>query len=191
MGWRLFLHLIACPRQLSVLAHFSESWINILKISDRKRLVSISSIRPLLYVANSLRVINYMLEIVGTDMHQLAVELDTFKNDFDVDGNHVAIDTTSISQPVAVESLNSTGVDLKSGKNITVIIQYNGSQNLIYVNVRDTDHPPKNVIKQPINLSDIVPSSVYVGFTAATGALAESHQLLEWSLTSQPLPLSE
>ncbi|KAK9207913.1 hypothetical protein WN944_000262 [Citrus x changshan-huyou] len=83
----------------------------------------------------------------GNDMHQLAVELDTFKNDFDVDGNHVAIDTTSISQPVAVESLNSTSVDLKSGKNITVIIQYNGWQNLIYVNVRDTDHPPKNVIK--------------------------------------------
>ncbi|KDO61711.1 hypothetical protein CISIN_1g046308mg, partial [Citrus sinensis] len=120
----------------------------------------------------------------GEDMHQIAVELDAYKNDFDLDGNHVAIDIKSVRQPVALESLNSTGVDLKSGRNITVRIECNGWQNLLYVNVHYADHPPKNVIKQPINISDIVPSSVYVGFTAATGAFSESHQLLEWSLTS-------
>ncbi|KAL9440050.1 hypothetical protein AB3S75_018835 [Citrus x aurantiifolia] len=120
----------------------------------------------------------------GEDMHQIAVELDAYKNDFDLDGNHVAIDIKSVRQPVALESLNSTGVDLKSGRNITVRIECNGRQNLLYVNVHYADHPPKNVIKQPINISDIVPSSVYVGFTAATGAFSESHQLLEWSFTS-------
>ncbi|KAK9210963.1 hypothetical protein WN943_000336 [Citrus x changshan-huyou] len=168
MGWHLFLHLLTTPHQLKATAHISESWMNL----PKGKLLA------------SYRNLFLILQTVGEDMHQIAVELDAYKNDFDLDGNHVAIDIKSVRQPVALESLNSTGVDLKSGRNITVRIECNGWQNLLYVNVHYADHPPKNVIKQPINISDIVPSSVYVGFTAATGAFSESHQLLEWSLTS-------
>ncbi|KAF5940855.1 hypothetical protein HYC85_022022 [Camellia sinensis] len=48
-------------------------------------------------------------------VHQLAIEFDTYKNEFDPDDNHIAIDTVSVQSPVAVKSLNSTGINLKSG----------------------------------------------------------------------------
>lgn len=126
--------------------------------------------------------------IVGGNVQQLAVELDTYKNDFDPDGNHVAIDTKNVTNPIAVQSLNSTGVDLKSGRDIKVRIEYNGQMRLLYVNVHYSDRPPKTIIKQSLNISDVVPSSVFVGFTAATGAFSESHQILDWTFITTPLP---
>ncbi|KAL2545182.1 putative L-type lectin-domain containing receptor kinase S.5 [Forsythia ovata] len=41
----------------------------------------------------------------GGVLRQLAVELDTYKNAREIDGNHVSIDTTSVDSPVAVKSL--------------------------------------------------------------------------------------
>lgn len=116
------------------------------------------------------------------------MELDTYKNDFDPDGNHVGIDTTSVREPVVAMSLNSTGVDLKSGGEITVRIDYDGWMKSLNVYVSYSGSPLQNILRQQINMSDIVPTSVYVGFSAATGAFSESHRLLNWAFITKPLP---
>lgn len=38
-------------------------------------------------------------------------------------------------------------------------------------------------------MRDTVPNYVYVGFTASTGTLSESHRVLDWNFTSYELPL--
>lgn len=120
----------------------------------------------------------------------MGVELDTFMNEFDPDGNHIAIDTTSITSPVAVASLNGTGVDLKSGRDIEVKIDYDGSSEMLCVSVGYSRTHLKSILNHSIALSNIVPSTVYVGFTASTGStFPQSHQILNWVFTSVPLPM--
>ena len=114
--------------------------------------------------------------------------MDTYMNEFDPDGNHVGIVTTSIINPVASESLNSTGIDLKSGRDIEVKIDYDGYVKMILVSVGYTRGKLKSILNHSITLPDIIPSTVYVGFTASTGkAFPESHQVLNWVFTSVPL----
>lgn len=64
-------------------------------------------------------------------VRQLAVELDTYMNEFDPDGNFTGIDTTSTTKPVAAKSLNSTGIDLKSGREINIKIHYDGHKQML------------------------------------------------------------
>ncbi|KAH9799128.1 hypothetical protein WN943_000319 [Citrus x changshan-huyou] len=96
----------------------------------------------------------------GENTQQLAVELDTCENDFDLDGNRVGINTTSASEPVAAKSLCTSGVELKSGRKLTVIIRYNGSKKSLYVYVHYVGNPSKKILKQHIDISNIVPSSI-------------------------------
>ncbi|XP_041022758.1 probable L-type lectin-domain containing receptor kinase S.5 [Juglans microcarpa x Juglans regia] len=123
----------------------------------------------------------------GGVVRQLAVELDTSMNDFDPDGNHIGIDTTSIIHPFAAKSLNSTGIDLKSGRDIKCKIDYDGLSNMLLVSVGYSGNPLVNVLSRSIVMSDTVPSSVFVGFTASTGTFPESHQVIDWAFTSVPL----
>lgn len=123
-------------------------------------------------------------------MKQVAIELDTFMNhEFDdPDGNHIAIDTTSIMNPVVSKSLNSTGIDLKSGRDIKFIIDYDGWNQILQVSVGYSKNPTVSFLNQSIDMSKMVPNYVYVGFTASTGTLLESHQVLDWVFTSVELP---
>lgn len=84
------------------------------------------------------------------------------KNEWDPDGNHIGIATTSIFKPVTAVSLNGSSID--AGNQL------------------------KSILNQSIDISDFVSRSVYVGFTASTGKVsAESHQVLDWTFTSEPL----
>ncbi|GAU36440.1 hypothetical protein TSUD_19750 [Trifolium subterraneum] len=126
----------------------------------------------------------------GGNYQQIGVELDTFMNEFDPDGNHIGIVTTSITNPVAFHSLNNTEVDLKSGRDIEVKVDYNGWTKMISISIGYSNSQLKSVLNHSINLPDIIPTSVYVGFTASTGkTLPESHQILNWFFTSVPLPV--
>ncbi|PON76971.1 Serine/threonine protein kinase [Trema orientale] len=125
----------------------------------------------------------------GGMFRQLAVELDTFMNEFDIDGNHIGIVTTSIINPVVEKSLNSTGIQLNSGRDIKVKIDYDGLNNMLSVSLGYSENPLVSFLNRSISMSDIVPRSVYVGFTASTGTLPETHQVLNWVFTSVPLSL--
>ncbi|KAJ7966169.1 Lectin receptor kinase [Quillaja saponaria] len=126
----------------------------------------------------------------GGVVQQLAVELDTFMNEFDPDDNHIGLDTTSITNSVATGSLYNAGIDLKSGRDIKVKIDYDGWSNQLLISMGYTGNRLVRVLNHSIIMSDTVPSSVYVGFTASTGPLPESHQVLSWMFTSVPIPLS-
>lgn len=118
------------------------------------------------------------------------MELDTFMNEFDPDGNHIGIVTTSITNPIAFSSINSTNVDLKSGRDVIVKVDYNGWSKTISVSIGYSNSQLKSVLNHSVNLPDIIPSSVYVGFTASTGkTFPETHQILNWFFTSVPLPV--
>ncbi|CDP20853.1 unnamed protein product [Coffea canephora] len=117
----------------------------------------------------------------GGILRQLAVELDTYKNEHEPDNNHVAIVTTSVQYPIASKSLNSNGVYLRSGKEITVEIDYDGWEKDLQVSVAYSGNPLINVLSQNIVLEDTVPQSTYVGFTASTAYFFETHQILSWN----------
>ncbi|KAI3691068.1 hypothetical protein L2E82_49285 [Cichorium intybus] len=123
-------------------------------------------------------------------LRQLAVELDTYKNEYysDPDGNHIAIDTVSIQNPVVVKSLGKTGIDLKSGRDITVQITYDGWEKILKILVAYSGEPHVEFIKQRIIMKRTVPRQVYIGFTGATGGARESHHVLNWNFTSTELP---
>lgn len=125
----------------------------------------------------------------GGVIKQLGIELDTFMNhEFDPDDNHIAIDTTSIMDPVAIKSLNSSGINLKSGRAIKFTIEYDGWNQFLHVSAGYSENPMVTILNHSISMFDTVPSSVYVGFTASTGTLPESHQVLDWVFTSLQLP---
>ncbi|KAL9440345.1 hypothetical protein AB3S75_019079 [Citrus x aurantiifolia] len=133
---------------------------------------------------------NLGLTTSGNNGSILAVELDTFKNKNDPDNNHIGIDIASlISDPA--KSLDGFGIDLKSGRPIQVKVYYDGWTEILYVYVAYAGNPLRKLIERSIVMSETVLSSVYVGFTASTGPTrAESHQVLDWTFTTFPLPSS-
>ncbi|XP_057478269.1 L-type lectin-domain containing receptor kinase IX.1-like isoform X2 [Actinidia eriantha] len=121
-------------------------------------------------------------------LQQIAIEFDTYKNEYDPDGNHIAIDTVSVEKPVALRSLNGTGIDLKSGREITVKIEYDGWSKNMQIFVAHAGEQLVSFLNHTMRMKGKVPSSVYVGFTGATGTLLETHQVLSWNFTSIELP---
>ncbi|XP_018726306.2 probable L-type lectin-domain containing receptor kinase II.1 [Eucalyptus grandis] len=128
----------------------------------------------------------------GGVVHQLAVELDPFMNEFDIDGNHVGIDTTNTMDPVDAKSLNNIGVNLKSGKDIKVRIDYDGYNHELQISVAYSGNSLISVLNHSIKMSEIVPSHVYVGFSGGTGVLpGSSHKVFNWAFSSFPLSSAE
>ncbi|XP_030534174.1 L-type lectin-domain containing receptor kinase IX.1-like isoform X3 [Rhodamnia argentea] len=127
----------------------------------------------------------------GGVLRQLAVELDTYMNEFDPDDNHVGIDTTSTTNSVITKSLNSTGVNLKSGRDITFSIDYDGYKHKLEISAAYSGNSLTSVLNYSIKMSETVPSLVYVGFSGSTGPLPESHQVINWAFTSFPVSLEE
>ncbi|KAL2896709.1 L-type lectin-domain containing receptor kinase IX.1 [Bienertia sinuspersici] len=124
----------------------------------------------------------------NTKFQQLAIEMDAFKNEWDEDGNHIAIDTQSVMKSLAEKSLNSSNIDLKSGKQIRVKIEYNGWTKLLQIYVGYEGSSLSSFLNHTIKISKIIPSQVYMGFTASTGTLTETHQIHDWTFSSVILP---
>ncbi|KZV47623.1 putative L-type lectin-domain containing receptor kinase S.7 [Dorcoceras hygrometricum] len=124
----------------------------------------------------------------GGVVHQLAVELDTYKNPREIDGNHMAIVTTSMERPVAVRSLSDIGINIHSGRNIRIKIEYDGWEKLLQIHAAYAGDCLVEFLSQKIILQDTVPQEVFVGFTGSTGHLPEVHHVLDWNFTMYELP---
>ncbi|XP_062112203.1 probable L-type lectin-domain containing receptor kinase S.5 [Humulus lupulus] len=113
----------------------------------------------------------------------VAVEFDTRKSfPEDVDDNHVGLNLNSVNSIKQV-SLTDYGVNLSSGSNITVQIQYDGMN--ISVFVSPTNDVKSLVLTWPLNLSDHLPEKVYVGFSGSTGENnTERNCILSWQFHS-------
>ncbi|KAJ9146696.1 hypothetical protein P3X46_028930 [Hevea brasiliensis] len=124
--------------------------------------------------------------------HMLAVELDTIRSPDvqDIDENHVGIDVNSLK---SIDSASATyfsnpeginrSLNLISGDPIQVWIDYDEAETLLNVSLAPISSPKPNqlLLSTPINLSEILLESMYVGFSAATGTLASDHYILGWS----------
>ncbi|KAK9699958.1 hypothetical protein RND81_08G206800 [Saponaria officinalis] len=126
----------------------------------------------------------------GNQVKQLAIEFDTFKNEWDPDGNHIGIDTLSVVNSIVAKSLNSSNIFLKSGKEIQVKIAYDGLTKNLQIYVGYVGKPLISFLNQTIKVSKTVPSTAFIGFTASTGTLTETHQIFNWVFTSIQLPYS-
>ncbi|KAK4857751.1 hypothetical protein QYF36_005769 [Acer negundo] len=51
--------------------------------------------------------------------------------------------------------------------------------------------PKRNLLSVSLNLSGVFEDDMYVGFTASTGQLVESHKILAWSFSNSSFSLSE
>ncbi|KAH7531121.1 hypothetical protein JRO89_XSUnG0019100 [Xanthoceras sorbifolium] len=126
--------------------------------------------------------------------HVLAVELDTVESpEFnDIDGNHVGIDINSLisndSAPATYfseESGKNKSLMLPSGEPIQIWIDYNGAENLLNVTIAPISipKPSRPLLSKVVDLSQILLDSMYVGFTASTGAVKSYHYVLGWSFS--------
>ncbi|KAM1528926.1 hypothetical protein ACFX1Z_018196 [Malus domestica] len=132
--------------------------------------------------------------------HFLAVELDTFKQDFDPDDNHMGININSIRSNKTV-SLSDVNIQIApSGTRFYMVwIEYGGESHQLDVYMTEQDGDPQTgfvirprptspVLTANLNLKDIVKQKSYFGFAASTGSAIELNCVLRWNLTVELLP---
>ncbi|XP_073119705.1 probable L-type lectin-domain containing receptor kinase S.5 [Henckelia pumila] len=127
----------------------------------------------------------------------LAVEFDTFKQDFDVDDNHVGININSVKSVVNT-SLTPHNITLApmGAKFYNVWVDYDGVGKFMQVYITEQENktgptPPKPVspiLSYNLNLRDHVRQYSYFGFSASTGEYIQLNCVLRWNLTVHYFP---
>ncbi|XP_065878458.1 L-type lectin-domain containing receptor kinase VII.1 [Euphorbia lathyris] len=135
--------------------------------------------------------------------HVFGIEFDVFQNqEFnDISDNHVGIDLNSLTSSFAEEAgywpdnANSGNsmvkLKLNSGANYQVWIDYADSVINVTMAPAGMKRPRRPLLNVSIDLSDVLEEEMYVGFTASTGRLVESHKILAWSFSNSNFSLSE
>ena len=144
------------------------------------------------------------------------MKFDVFKNEEfeDISNNHVGINVNSLTSMSAHEagywpdngkiSTASGGgnssseedeksfkrLKLNNGKNYQVWIDYSDNHINVTMAVAGEKRPQRPLLSVNLNLSDVFLDEMYVGFTAATGRLVESHRILAWSFSNSNPSLS-
>ncbi|KAG9131725.1 hypothetical protein Leryth_009460 [Lithospermum erythrorhizon] len=127
----------------------------------------------------------------------IGIELDTFKQWVDPDGNHIRIDINSVKS-VKTESLCKHGIDIAQiGPNFfNFWVQYNGSSKILDVFVAEQEEktgptPPKPyspiLSYKNLDLKKIVQEYSYFGFSGSIGNYSQLNSQLNsvrrWNLT--------
>ncbi|KAL3617138.1 L-type lectin-domain containing receptor kinase VII.1 [Castilleja foliolosa] len=132
--------------------------------------------------------------------HIFGVEFDVFENEEfnDISPNHVGIDVNSLISVNASEAgywpddgRAFRRLLLNSGSNYQVWIDYVDGVVNVTMAPAGLIRPNRALISFPVNLSDVFEDEMYVGFTAATGALIESHKILGWSFSNTNFSFSD
>ncbi|KAM0004141.1 putative non-specific serine/threonine protein kinase [Helianthus debilis subsp. tardiflorus] len=136
-----------------------------------------------------LGLINQTLENEASDV--LAIELDTVKQPYDIDNNHIGLNINSIVSVVSTP-LTPLNISLasKTPSFHNVWIRYNGNEKVIRVYIAEQPGktsptppmPQTPVIEHPLNLRKAVSSESYIGFAASTGTLEELNCVLKWNI---------
>ncbi|XP_061963286.1 L-type lectin-domain containing receptor kinase IV.1-like [Populus nigra] len=124
--------------------------------------------------------------------HVVAVELDTiYSSEFnDINDNHVGIDINGLE---SVQSASAgyysqhndkvTNLTLISGHPMQVWMEYDGKEKQLDVTIAPIDvvKPSRPLLTLSRDLSPILNSSMYIGFSSSTGSVFTSHYVLGWS----------
>lgn len=114
----------------------------------------------------------------------VAVEFDIFRDPWDPSDNHVGVDVNSIVS-VANRTWSNTMV---SGDILGARITYNGTSRRLDVTLKDPQVPNEsitlNLTDISIDLKEILPPRVIVGFSASTGQSIPIQAIRSWNFTS-------
>ncbi|KAL3720691.1 hypothetical protein ACJRO7_005496 [Eucalyptus globulus] len=130
----------------------------------------------------------------------VAIEFDTFKQDFDPNDNHIGLNINSVKSELNV-SLSDSGIQLvpEVAKNFTIWIQYDGLNKILQVfmvgekNPEPAERRPSVPVmtKKDLDIAKYVSEHSYFGFAASTGSAIELHCVLGWNLTVDEAPEDE
>ncbi|CAK8540154.1 unnamed protein product [Lathyrus sativus] len=125
----------------------------------------------------------------NTTNHFVAVELDTVKQDFDSNNNHMGLDINSVHSNVTVP------LDFKIAPNDTQFyvlwVEYDGDRKNIEVYMAAQPSQDKPIVEKPVkpvltsglDLKKVLNQHSYLGFSASTGNFAELHCVLRWNIS--------
>ncbi|CBI39299.3 unnamed protein product, partial [Vitis vinifera] len=120
----------------------------------------------------------------GSAQNQIvAVEFDTRKSYMeDLSNNHIGVNVNSV---YSIKQANLS-INLSSGTDITVKIQYDGKNLSAFVGTQ----MKAPAIALPINLSDHLPQNVFVGFSASTGNHTQLNCVRSWEFSGSSNPIT-
>lgn len=132
----------------------------------------------------------------------VAVEFDTFKQDFDPDDNHLGLDINSVRSTMNV-SLSDFGIQIAPPETRFHIawIQYDGGRKRLDVFIAEqkkegnkfvnVPRPAKPLLSADLDLKEVVNQKSYFGFAASTGNATQLNCVLKWNLTVEMLVREE
>uniref|UniRef100_A0A7N0SVV2 non-specific serine/threonine protein kinase n=1 Tax=Kalanchoe fedtschenkoi TaxID=63787 RepID=A0A7N0SVV2_KALFE len=136
-----------------------------------------------------------------SDNHMFGVEFDVFENqEFnDIDDNHVGVNVNSLTSNFSTPAGYWPGagrdgfkeLKLNDGTNYQVWVDYRDARLNVSMAPAGIKRPQRNLLSVDLNLSDVFLDEMYVGFTSATGTLAQSHKILAWSFSNSNFSLSD
>ena len=116
-------------------------------------------------------------------MQSLAIEFDTYQNDWDDSDNHI-----SILRDGNIENALTTvaaPLDLNSGDLLNAWVNYDGNTNLLEVSLANTaNKPDAALLSFNVDLTSVLGSQAFLGFSAGTGGLVNNHDIRSWQVAS-------
>ncbi|XP_051203204.1 probable L-type lectin-domain containing receptor kinase S.5 [Lolium perenne] len=131
----------------------------------------------------------------GNGANQIvAVELDTEKQPYDQDDNHVGLNVNSVVS-VANASLTPLGIEISpiGTAKYNLWIDYDGAARRIAVYMADVSKPKpaSPVLASDLDLGATVAEKSYFGFAASTGRKYQLNCVLAWNMTVENIPWEE
>ncbi|CAL1371892.1 unnamed protein product [Linum trigynum] len=120
----------------------------------------------------------------ATRDHQIvAVEFDSNRNSWDPSDDHVGIDVNSI-RSVESKQWNSS---IKDGRMANAWVNYNSTTKNLSVYLTYAENPVYNgtsSLSYAVDLRQVLPEFVTVGFSASTGISTQIHNVFSWEFNS-------
>ncbi|PON69849.1 GPCR kinase [Parasponia andersonii] len=113
----------------------------------------------------------------------VAVEFDSYKNEWDPSSDHVGINVNSIVSDANVTWKSS----IKDGRPANAWVSYNSTSKNLSVFLTYANNPKfsgNSSLYHIVDLKEILPERVKIGFSAATGRWVEIHNISYWSFNS-------
>ncbi|KAH7852484.1 hypothetical protein Vadar_025366 [Vaccinium darrowii] len=118
-----------------------------------------------------------------TENQIVAVEFDTYQNSWDPSTNHVGIDVNLIKS----ETYLSSNTSLANNETANAWVNYNSTTQTLSVYLTYEDNPVfqgNYNLSYVVNLTEVLPEWISVGFSAAAGEGTEIHNIVSWTFNS-------
>ncbi|CAL0302727.1 unnamed protein product [Lupinus luteus] len=115
---------------------------------------------------------------LNTANQVVAVEFDTFSNEWDPSFQHIGIDVNTIA------SIQTSAWNWRNGEVANVTISYVASTKTLTATLTYPSDKSSSVVSASVDLKSTLPELVRIGFSGATGGLVETNNILQWSFRS-------